>query len=141
MNKKRVIVLIGLLCLVAAASPLVLNKVNPSRALAPSIFISYDDEGIESRIHFSITEDGSVTEVYATEDGYSGIPDRRQFGDTEYEYDPITKEVVFYDRVWQITGEDGHRVLENTYSEYGELWGKYYEDINEAKAAEPYTYS
>lgn len=52
MNKKRLIVLIGLLCLVAAASPLILNKVSPSRALAPSIFISYDDEGIESRIFF-----------------------------------------------------------------------------------------
>ncbi|MDY2777063.1 MAG: hypothetical protein SOU51_01605 [Collinsella sp.] len=140
MNRGKLIgIAISAILLVAVLSFALAPQVSPSRSLAPSIFISYDEDGIESRIIFSVSEDGQDASVSVSdENGLSGSFKIRQISDTAFEYEPSRQEVRFSGRVWHLSGDTGARRLENISSEDGVLWGTYYEDKLEARSAEPY---
>lgn len=99
-----------------------------SKVLAPAIFISYDQQGNESRIIFSIEEQSGCSLVNVYDDDHVGASGLRALTDGEFTYDQESGTVVFDGRKWKLTGPVGERRLENIASDQGELWGTYYED-------------
>lgn len=103
-------------------------------ALAPAIFISYDQQGNESRIIFSIEEQSGRSLVNVYDDDHIGASGLRALTDGEFTYDQESGTVAFDGREWKLTGPVGERRLENIASDRGELWGTYYEDEAMARA-------
>lgn len=110
---------------------------SPSNALAPSIFISYDSAGFESRMLFMLDAERGVTSVSVSDERGDKSAFGRMASETDFAYDSLTSTVVFGGRTWKLTGEPGSRKLENVEAESGDLWGAYYEDEAEARS-DPY---
>lgn len=115
-------------------------KASPSRLLTPSIFVSYDEDGNESRIFFHPGVETGDVYVDACDDVNFGKPWGRYLEPTSFRYDPAAGEVCFDGMRWKVSGEPGSRVLKNVENDRGVLWGTYYENLESAVSAEPYVY-
>ncbi|MDO4437682.1 MAG: hypothetical protein Q4B77_07030 [Coriobacteriaceae bacterium] len=140
MGRKGIAIALAFAVLAAVSLLAFSPKVAPQRSLAPAIFISCDEEGNESRIYFSISAETGEVSVDATDDAHFGKSWGRYLEPASFDYSPLTGEVRFDGKVWRITGEPGARTLENIETDYGALWGTYYEDARAASEAEPYHY-
>lgn len=140
MARKRIAFVLAAVLFAGVAFVALSPKVSPSQSLAPSIFVSYDERGNESRIIFSVNVDTGETCVGAFDDLNHGKAWGRFLGDSPFDYDPSSGRVSFGGMVWDLSGEVGSRVLENISSDSGISWGKYYEDAEDALLAEPYCY-
>lgn len=140
MRGKKVAIAMAVTVLAAVAFLALAPKASPSRLLAPSIFVSYDEDGNESRIFFHLgTESGDVY-VDACDDVNFGKSWGRYLEPTSFRYDPAAGEVCFDGMRWKVSGEPGSRVLKNVENDRGVLWGTYYENLESAVSAEPYVY-
>lgn len=140
MRKKSIAIVLATALLAAVALLALAPKMAPSRSLAPAIFISYDDEGNESRIFFQLSAETGGVSVDACDDANFGKPWGRYLEPTSFEYDPTTGRIRFDGMTWEISGKPGNRVLKNTEVDYGVPWGTYYENPEDASAAKPYHY-
>lgn len=136
--RKRLAIVATAALVVAVVAMVLAPSASTSRLLAPAIFISYDAEGNESRIIFSVVEGTGETSVEVYDDANWGRPGGRFLGSSEYEYDPTSGEVRFAGRTWVLSGGVGSRRLENVEAENGRIWGTYYESESEARRAEPF---
>lgn len=141
MTRRKIVAAVSACVLVLVAFLAFGSKLTPGPSLAPAIFVSYDEYGNESRILFRVSEDGFTTRVTVHDDENYGKAWGRWLSDCPFEYKPVEQTVVFADRTWVLSGETGSRRLENVDAEGDELWGTYYEDVDEALKAEPYRYS
>ena len=114
-------------------------KASPSRSLAPAVFVSFDDEGGESRIFFHLSTETGEVYVDACDDTNFGRPWGRYLPPSPFEFDDAAGEVRFADMTWRISGGPGERVLQNVENGGAPLWGSYFEDVEDA-SAEPYHY-